>query len=199
MSNCHQRSRLLALLFAVKNELFLQIVIDRTHIHNKIKYFPNKNKNKLTYLASSWKVGHLIPCSNKDPVSIKAQWWEVGINVPCSLLEDTAAGILVVVDLTISSVIQICPEWSDKISGSTKWKPSRWVTIPWSIKGQVSIVVHLETHKTVLNNKELVGIDHRQPYKYQHIYNINDAKCFIFMFHYILFASPNHMSFYLYN
>ena len=61
--------------------------------------------NKMTYCPRVWIVCHFIPCCNKDPVGIEVQPWEVPINVSCGLLENTAAGVLVVEDLTISSVV----------------------------------------------------------------------------------------------
>lgn len=87
---------------------------------------------------------------------MKVQCWEIGINVLCSLLEDTATGVLVIVDLTILSVVQICPERSNDVDGSMYWKHLRYVTTKWHSKGQVSIVVDLQTNTTIPTINKLV-------------------------------------------
>ena len=102
---------------------------------------------KLTYCAWIWVVCHLIPCCNKDPVCVEVHAWKVIINVSCSLLEDTATGVLIVVDLTNLSVVKICPEWSNDVFGCIQWEPLRCVCAPWTLKCQVSIVVDLEMRR----------------------------------------------------
>lgn len=88
----------------------------------------------MSYRSSDWIVGNLIPCCNKDPLGIEVQYWEVGINVLCSLLKDISTGVLVVVDLTILPIVQICPKWSYNVPGTMYWEPLRYKASPRSIK-----------------------------------------------------------------
>lgn len=98
----------------------------------------------MTYCPSGWIIGYLIPCSHKDPVGIKVQPREVLINVLCSLLQDRATGVLVVVDVTVCSIVQVCPEGGDDVSGPIQWKLLRDIRAPWNVKCQMSVVVHLK-------------------------------------------------------
>lgn len=110
---------------------------------NQIAFSIFTHKIKGTYRSWIRIVGNLIPRGNEDPLSIEVYGWKVDIDVLCGLLEDTARSELVVVDLTVISVVKICPEWSNDVCGLVQWDPLRRICTQCTVKCQVPIVVHL--------------------------------------------------------